>query len=67
MERYLDPETVCEIVPGLTKTGLAQMRWRGDGPPYVKPTPKKVVYPETKLYAWLESRVQTSTREAVSA
>lgn len=64
MERYLSPNEVCDRVPGLTKTGLGQMRFRGDGPPFVKPSPKKVVYPESKLYAWLEDKTQQSTKES---
>lgn len=64
MERYLSPEEVCEVIPGLTKTGLAQMRFRGDGPPFVKPSPKKVCYPAGPLYAWLEDKTQQSTKES---
>ncbi len=63
-ERYLSPPDVTAIIPGMTEPLLAQMRFRGDGPPFVKPSPKKVVYPESKLYAWLEEKTQTSTKES---
>lgn len=62
MEKYLTPEQVCEIVPGLTVKGLSQMRFRGDGPPYIKPSPKKVIYAESSVHAWLQSNERTSTR-----
>lgn len=66
LEKYLSPEEVCERIPGMTKSGLAQLRFRGDGPPFVKASPRKVVYPESRLYAWLESNVQQSTREGAA-
>lgn len=64
---YLSPADVCERVPGMSETLLAQMRWRGDGPPFVKPSPRKVVYSESSLLAWLREREQTSTRESIPA
>jgi hypothetical protein len=63
-ERYLSPDEVCEVIPGVTRNLLAQMRFRGDGPPFVKPSPKKVAYPSSKLYAWLEDKTQQSTKES---
>jgi hypothetical protein len=67
MEKYLSPSEVCEVVPGLTESLLAQMRYRGDGPPFAKPSPRKVVYSESKLQAWLSDREQASTREVARA
>ena len=40
---YLTSEQVCEIVPGMTKGNLAQLRFKGTGPRYFKPTPRVVL------------------------
>lgn len=63
MEKYLTPEQVCDLVPGMTKAGLAQLRFTGEGPVYLKPTPRKVVYRERDVIAWLEASERSSTAE----
>ncbi|WP_020077209.1 hypothetical protein [Cryocola sp. 340MFSha3.1] len=63
-EVYLSPEQVCELIPGMTRALLAQMRFRGDGPPFIKVTPKKVVYRESAIDSFLDSRERTSTAAA---
>lgn len=63
MEKYDSPEEVCEYVPGISTNLLAQWRFRGDGPPFIKPSPRKVVYRRAAVEAWLASREQSSTRE----
>lgn len=66
--RYLSPAQVCdEVVPGMTEGLLAQMRFRGDGPPFIRASPKKVVYAEDALHEWLRSRQITRTDQKVSA
>lgn len=67
MEKYLTPEEVCEVIPGMTKGLLAQMRFRGDGPRFIKPSPRKVVYAESAIAEFLRSRERTSTAEKASA
>jgi predicted DNA-binding transcriptional regulator AlpA len=67
MEKYLSIDEVCERVPGMTRGLLAQMRYRGDGPRYVKASPRTVVYAEAAIEQWLKSREQQSTGEAVGA
>jgi predicted DNA-binding transcriptional regulator AlpA len=67
MEKLLSPAEVCEIVPGMSENLLAQMRFRGDGPRFIKPSPRKVVYRSSVVEAWLQSREQTSTRETAAA
>lgn len=67
METYLSPEQVCEIIPGMSPNLLAQMRFRGDGPPFVKPSPRKVAYRRSAVEEWLRDREQTRTGEAVNA
>ena len=63
MDRYLSPSDVCEIIPGMTEALLGQMRFRGDGPPFIAASPKKRVYSETSLRAWLASRERSQTGE----
>lgn len=67
MEKYLSAAEVCDVIPGMTEALLAQMRFRGDGPPFIAASPKKRVYAESSLHAWLASRERTSTAEQVSA
>ncbi|REJ06280.1 hypothetical protein DY023_06525 [Microbacterium bovistercoris] len=63
MEKYLTAGQVCEIVPGMTLTNLAQLRFKGTGPKFLKPTPRTVVYRERDVIAWLEASERTSTAE----
>lgn len=58
---YIPPERVCEIVPGMTKNNLAQLRFKGTGPRYYKPTPRVVLYREDDVIEWIESSARTST------
>ena len=67
MENYLSPEQVVEMVPGMTKGALAQLRFTGKGPRYRKPTPKTVVYVEAEVIEWVENSAQMQTRERVTA
>lgn len=60
---YLTPEQVCEIVPGMTKANLAQLRFKGTGPKYYKPTPRVVLYREDDIFEWIESSVRTGTAD----
>lgn len=61
MPIYLSPEQVCEIVPGMTKGSLAQLRFKGSGPRYRKPTPKTVLYVEAEVLAWVENSARYGT------
>lgn len=63
MEKYLTPEQVCDLVPGMTKTNLAQLRFNGNGPKFLKPTPRTVVYRERDVIEWLEASERTSTAQ----
>jgi hypothetical protein len=55
MPVYLTPDQVILMLPGLSRGQLAQMRFRGDGPAYRKPTPKTVLYVESEVVAWVEA------------
>jgi len=61
VDNFLSPAEVCDIVPGMTPSLLAQMRFRGDGPPYIEASPRKRVYSEISLRAWLASRERVQT------
>lgn len=63
--RYLSPEQVCELVPGMTVANLKDLRASGKGPRYSKPTGERghiTVYREADVVAWVEAAVVT-TRE----
>lgn len=62
MEKYLSPEEVCEQIPGMTEGLLKQMRFRGDGPPFIKVSPRRVAYAESSLHNWMQARERTSTQ-----
>ncbi|ROS61062.1 hypothetical protein EDF38_0141 [Frigoribacterium sp. PhB160] len=62
MDEYLDGEQAAAYIPGMTKALLAQLRFKGTGPVFLKPTPRKVIYRRSDLDKWLADSVQTSTR-----
>lgn len=66
---YMTPLQVSERWPFLSVSHLAQLRFkgaaeRGEGPKFLKPTPRTVVYRETDVIAWLEASERTSTAAA---
>ena len=61
MTKYLSPEQVAELIPGMTKGSLAQLRFTGTGPRYRKPTPKTVLYVESEVIEWIESSARYGT------
>ncbi|MBO0979905.1 AlpA family transcriptional regulator [Microbacterium sp. SD291] len=63
LTEYLTAEQVCEIVPGMTKGNLAQLRFKGTGPKFLAPTPRRIVYRRADIIAWLEGSERTSTAE----
>jgi len=65
MEKYLSPREAAELIPGMTVTNLAQLRFTGKGPKFLKPTPRTVVYRERDVVEWLEASERTSTASAV--
>ncbi|WP_228516727.1 hypothetical protein [Curtobacterium flaccumfaciens] len=48
----------------MTVEQLATLRFRGTGPRFLKPSPRKVLYTKVDIDAWLEGTARTSTREA---
>jgi predicted DNA-binding transcriptional regulator AlpA len=52
---------------GFAAGTLEKMRVRGDGPPYLRLSPRRVVYDADKLDAWARSREFTSTSAYATA
>jgi hypothetical protein len=48
---------------GLSTASLAQLRYRGNGPRYLKPTARKVLYIRADVLAWLEASARRCTDE----
>lgn len=59
-DRFLSPEMVCEMVPGMTHAILEDRRKRKVDPRFYKPSLRTVVYRESDVLAWvLGSAVET--------
>jgi predicted DNA-binding transcriptional regulator AlpA len=52
----------CEYA-GLTAAQSAQLRWLGDGPPFVKVTGRQVRYDWADILAWVAERKFSRTAE----
>lgn len=57
-EEYIHAEEVKEMT-GLTVAALSQLRYRGIGPRFYKPTPRTVLYKRSEVIAWIEASAQT--------
>lgn len=59
---YLSPAAAAQYV-SLTERALAEMRRRGDGPPYIRlgGASGRVRYDLRQLDAWMRERMHTST------
>lgn len=62
-DRYLSPTEVTELIPGMTKGNLAQLRFKGQGPAYRRVTPKTIVYRLSDVLAYVESTARQGTSE----
>ena len=60
--RFLRPQQVEDLY-GLTRKFLAHARGRGDGPPFVKPSSKLVLYAVEDVELWLAARRRLSTSD----
>ncbi|ANJ25720.1 hypothetical protein ATC03_02020 [Agromyces aureus] len=56
----LTPREVSEWT-GLSMGALAQLRYKGLGPSFIKLTPKTVRYIPEQVEAWIEESVRTQT------
>jgi predicted DNA-binding transcriptional regulator AlpA len=48
---------------GFAASTLEKMRLKGNGPPYLRLSPRRIVYDAEKLDAWARSREFNSTSE----
>jgi predicted DNA-binding transcriptional regulator AlpA len=55
------PEAAARL--GLAPSTLDKMRVRGDGPPYMRLTPRSVIYAVDELDGWARARQFNSTSE----
>lgn len=60
---YLKPAEIAERF-GFTVEHLAQLRYTGNGPKFLKPTPRTVLYREQDVIDWIEASEQTITSRA---
>lgn len=59
---FITDSQLCEMLPGITKGQLAQMRYKGDsGLKFYKPTPKTVLYSLEDVEEWLEKSARFGT------
>lgn len=66
MVKYLSPDEVVDLIPGMTKANLAQLRFTGKGPKYRKPTAKTVLYVESEVAEWIESTARFGTAQGAA-
>ena len=62
-KEFITIAEALQLIPGLTRGHLAQLRYTGKGPKFYKPTPRTVLYRKNDILAWLESTAMTSTAE----
>jgi hypothetical protein len=55
------PEAAARL--GFAASTLEKMRLRGNGPPYLRLSPRRIVYETDRLDAWARDREFTSTSE----
>lgn len=60
-KRWLREKQAAELT-GLKQSRLTHLRWAGGGPPFAK-VERTVLYEESELIAWLESKTVTSTSD----
>jgi predicted short-subunit dehydrogenase-like oxidoreductase (DUF2520 family) len=66
-DELMRPEDVVAATGGAVTTGmLAQRRYKGLPPTFLKPTARTVLYRRRDVEEWLEASVRTSTAEATS-
>ncbi|WP_378144792.1 hypothetical protein ACFJGV_15045 [Cnuibacter sp. UC19_7] len=47
----------------MTKNNLAQLRFKGTGPTFYRPSPRTICYERGEVLEWLLSTQQTSTAQ----
>ncbi len=59
-EEFISAEQ-ASAVTGLTTAALSQLRFRGGGPTFYKPTARTVRYKRSEVIAWIEASAHTRT------
>ena len=62
MSEFLSTEQLAERL-GIASGTLEQWRCRGEGPPFFRAGPRRVVYSAETIAAWLKSHEHRSTAE----
>jgi predicted DNA-binding transcriptional regulator AlpA len=57
---FIQPAEAAELT-GISIAALAQLRHRGQGPRFYKPTARAVLYKRAEVLAWVEASVRTKT------
>jgi predicted DNA-binding transcriptional regulator AlpA len=58
----LTPKEAARLLK-VSSSWLAKARMRGDGPPYIRMTPRSIRYTDAALVQWMKSRQRMSTSE----
>ena len=58
-EEFITPEAASQI-SGFSEQALAQLRYRGGGPKFYKPTSRKVLYRRSEVMAWVDASARSS-------
>jgi predicted DNA-binding transcriptional regulator AlpA len=61
-EKFITPVGVRELT-GMTLAALAQLRHRGQGPRFYKPTARTVLYRRSEVIEWVEGTARVDSRE----
>jgi len=64
-QKLLKPEQLAEMI-GLTPETLAQWRCEGRGPVFIKVSERRVLYAESAVEIWLQSRQKGGPGDAKS-
>jgi hypothetical protein len=64
-KHYCTTERAAEIL-GVSTSWLEKLRVRGDGPPYYKVSPRRVLYGIGDLTAWMDEHRTRSTSETLN-
>ena len=68
LDPLLTPTDLCGLLGGgFTEHQLAQLRYLGKGPAFIKLTGRQVRYRQSDVAEWLESQRRTRTDGAVAA
>jgi hypothetical protein len=63
MDDEFVPPTIVTEITGISTAALAQLRHRGQGPCYYKPTARIVLYKRSEVLAWVEASVRKNIKE----